>query len=748
MEFAYFATTSGSEWLGWPGRNTEVSGDAIGLATEPTVTYRNLRVTAIDVSIDQDENVLTLGEDGVVYRYDQGNERTEAVWAGGAADGVEDPGALCVFGDRIYVADAASGDLAVLSRQSGEIVGRFDAGLDVPVDVVRNDQRLFVLDAGNDDTEGRVLTVRQSGMVETVVQGLTSPVDIAADSSHLYIVEQPDETPVLHIHDVGHLDSPSIIPTSRTIEELSVAGGDEVITPIRVGVLGDQELVLVGEAAGNGDRALYHYTFDQNEWTLSRRDEFALTCAELLTGPRLKQRRYPKYYAIAGEQNHVYIIDEQQTNVRNPVDDRYSAQLFRRFDSGSIDTRWHRITLDFDTFPENSQVVVSYDATNEGTAVSLKEAIDDISSPDAKKLENADIEGLWDLLEHDPEMLAEVVGDESTERVETWIEAAVDFLDRRDWRSTDAANQGDVLLEDVDGRYLHVKLELVGSIDASPQIASFRAYCPKLTYVRYLPEQFQRKGNTQDFLSRYLSVFESELVDIEAEIERISRFFDPEAVPSEYLSWLAEWFAVEYDDEWPEGVKREFLLEAPELFRTRGTKDGMERRIRLYLERVESPDTAWMSRWQKRRIEARRSDGWLSDEDAAAAFDEIDATTAGYDDRHMLFFLEHHYLDGLDREAARPFTMHMRGSRSFVVFAGPFVNGAQRDAVARLVADDTPAHTHGRVVELKHECKLEGGSFLGVNSTLTSREFVLGTATLGGDTVLRERGSPLAGTNA
>lgn len=744
VEFAYFATTDGEEWSDWKARNIEISGDAIGLATEPTISYTNLRIEAIDVTIDQDGNVLTLDDAGTLYIYDRENDRAEVFWE--SAEAVEDPRALCAFGNRIYVADGGTGDLVVLSRRTGEIVGRMDAGLEDPVDVIRSDQRLYLLDDGAAAESGRILTLRRSGMIETVVRGLASPVDVAADGSHLYIVEQPDDIPVLRIHDVGHIDSPSILPTSRTLDELTIEETDERVIPIRVGILADQALVLIGRRAEADELAIYHLIFERNEWRLTRRDEFALACSELLTGPRRQNRRYPVYYAIAGEQNHVYVIDEQQTNKRNAHDGRYSAQAFRRFDSGALDTEWSRMTLGFEAVPADTQVVVSWYAGNGSATRGLTEHLEDLSEGEADKLREAGVEGCWDLLEKEPDAVAGIVGVDSIERIDAWMEAAVDAVDEGDWISIDTVNQTDVLLDDVVGRYLHVKLELVGSIDATPQVGSFRAYCPKRTYLRYLPEHFQTSDTSTRFLERYLSVFQSEFVDIEEEIERVSRYFDAEAVPSEYLSWLGDWLAVEFDEEWPEGARREFLLEAPELFRQRGTEAGLERKIRLYLEHVEGPDTSWMSRWQKRRIEARRADGWLTDEAARAAFAEIDDTVEGYTDGHLLFFLEHHDLDGIDTEAARqPFTMHMRGSRSFVVFVGPFVSRSHRQTVARLVAADKPAHTRGRIVETKHEFKLEGGSFLGINTTLTTREFVLGDATLGGDAVLTERGSTLSG---
>ena len=737
MDFAYIATTAHEEWQRWRGRNVGVRRGGLGMATEPAIEYTNLRVGAVDISVDQDGNVLLLDTDGV-KRHDRERDVTETVWTNGDGAEIETPRALCVAGDRLYVA-GETGALVLISRRSGEVVGRIDARLERPVDVVRSDRRIYNLDSGTDGTGGRVLTVRQDGLVETVVRGLAEPTDITADSSHLYIIEQPDERPVIRVHDVGHLESASIVPTSRTLEELTAPETGEPVVPLRVEVLTDHELVLVGRHTGTGETALYHYTFDRGAGTLTRRDDFPLACRKLLTGARDQSRRYPKYYAIAGEQNHVYIIDERQTNRRNPADDRYSAQAFRRFDSGVRDTDWHRLTLSFEDFPANTQVITSYHASNHRTGGGRVEELSDVPAEAATTLDEMGIEGVWDLLEADIETVAEAV-DRPVEDVEAWIAAAVDAVDGDDWRSADAANQRDTLLENVTGRYLHVKLELVGGIDASPEIDSFRAYCPKQSYLRYLPEQFDRTGERDTFLERYLSVFESEFVDIEEEIERITQYIDPEGVPNEYLSWLSSWLAIEFDDRWPAEAKREFLARAPQLFKLRGTKAGMRQTLRLYLDHVEMPDTSWMDEWEKRRTEARRSDGLLSDEAVGERFREIDDRTAGYPSGHLLCFLEHLDLDDADAGPAREgYTMHMDGPRSFVVFVGPFVRRSHREAVERIVASERPAHTHGNVVELRQEFKLAGSTFLGINSTLTSREFVLGRSTLGGDTVLTER---------
>jgi phage tail-like protein len=742
VEFTYLSTTEAAEWRRWAGRNVEVGSDALGLATEPTIDYTNLRVSAVDIAVDREGHVLMLDESGDVRQYDPDRDASEGVWDDD--DSLAEPRALCVSGDHLYLADGATGTLLLVSRRSGAVVGEIDARLSDPVDVIRSDRRIYILDRGEGDAGGRVFTLRRNGTVETVVRGLASPVDLTADSSHLYVIERPEGSPVIRAHDVSHLESPSIIPTSRTIEDLTTAEGDDPVRPVRIEVLTDQELVLIGTPEGSDEMGLYHYTFGEDGGTLTRRDEFPIACSKLLTGPSDRDRRYPKYYAIATEQRHVYIVDERQTNRRNPRDGRYSAQAFRRFDAGAVDTGWNRLTLSLDSFPANTQVVTSYFATNDRTPNGDVADLAGVSEDDAERLHGAGIDGLWELLERDAGAVAAVVGDESTDRAEAWHSAALDRIDDGDWTATGWANQRDILLEDAAGKYLYVRLELIGGVNASPEIGSFRAYCPKQSYLRYLPGHFRRSGRDGQFLERYLSVFESEFVDVEEEIDRLTRYVDPEGVPNEYLSWLGDWLAIEFDEEWPAEAKREFLDRAPTLFRLRGTKEGMRRTIRLYLNHVEAPNTSWMAEWRRRRIEARRSDGVLDDAAVGDHLRRIDDQTAGYPDGHLLFFFEHLDLDDVgSREARDAYTMHMEGPRSFVAFVGPFVSDDHRRAVERIVATERPAHTHGRLVELRQELKLEGGSFLGINSTLTTREFVLGRSTLGGDTVLDERESLL-----
>jgi len=740
MDGSYLSTTVSEEWEQWIGRNIDVETDSIGLASEPAIEYTNLKLSAVDITVDREGAVLTLDADGNVTWRDRGEDSTERLWTSGDRERVEDPASLCVAGRHVYVVDGADGSIVIVSRRTEAAIGRIDARLEDPVDIIRRGERIFILDGGSEERAGRVLMIRPDAGVETLVRGLASPTAVTADSSRLYLIEHPGGEPVIRVDDISHLESGSLIPASRRLDGLEDEQTGETIDPVRIETLTDQELIVLGRSGRDEDLGLYHYTFDGTDGTLTHRDDFALSCSKLLSGVGTEGRRYPRYYAIAGGNEHVYVVDERQSHRRNPHDGRYSAQAFRRFDSGSLDTEWDRLTLAFDDFPANTQVVASYRAVNDSAATGRVRDLSGITDQELEALFESDIVSLWALVETGPETVAAIVGDDSTDRTEQWHEEALDRIDGDRWSGTGAANERDILLEDVTGQYLHVKLELVGTADSSPAIGSFRVEFPKETYLRYLPGYFQQNDTRDQFLSQFLSIFESEYDDIEQEIERITEYFDPEAVPSESLAWLSRWLAIEHADEWPVGAKRELLARAPDLFRLRGTKEGMRQLIRLYLNHVEIPDTSWMGEWQRRRIEARRLDGYLTEEEVGEHLRTIDERTSGYPPGHMLCFFEHLDLDTLESDSARrPYTLHMGGPQSFVAFIGPFMTRPHREAVEGIVERERPAHTRARVVELKQELKLEGDTFLGINSTLMPRRFVLGQSTLGGDAVLKER---------
>ncbi|PSQ19195.1 hypothetical protein BRD00_02825 [Halobacteriales archaeon QS_8_69_26] len=744
MEFSHVTTLDSEEWDEWTGRNFEVHDGGIGLATEPRVSYSDLGFEALDVDIDRDENVFALRPTGDLNKYDEQREFAERVWTNEGDEAVEDPRALCVAGDRIYVADGETGDVVVVSDRLGEVVGRLDAGLEVPVDLVSGNRKIYVLDRGTGQTSGEVATLQRRGNVQTVLRGLESPEDLAVDDSgNVYVLEREEDGPLVSIYEARYVESPNAFPYRQTIEEFPV-GEDDELDPSVVEALTEDELVINGRLS-DGDPATVHYLSDgAGEGTFERRSGEDRLYSKLRRGTYAEGGRHPRYYGVGFEDDRVYAVRETKRHKRNSGGTLYDAQAFRRFDSGALDTEWHRITVDFESLPSNTQVRVSYFTSNDTQVVpNGVEAIESITDEEAVDLRVAGIEAIWDLIEHDPEEIADIVEYANVDRAEEWLDRAFDIVDEEwsdRWKSVRTSNPRDALLDGASGRFLHVRLEMIGEVETSPRIGAFRAYCPRKTYLRYLPEVFQGNGSSTAFLERFLSTFESGFVDIEEQIETITRYFDPEGVPSDYLPWLGQWLAIQFDRGWPESAKREFLARAPTLFKKRGTKEGLREILRLYLNHVDQPDTSWMLDWHRDRLRQRTEDGYLTEEELQVYLAELDELERGDEDGHLLFFFEHLDMDGMDsEEAKRPYTTNMHGERSFTVFAGPFNHRTQKRVVDRMTATERPAHTDYGVVELRQHCKLAGNSFLGINSTLTPRSFALGRSTLGGDTVLKER---------
>jgi phage tail-like protein len=96
-------------------------------------------------------------------------------------------------------------------------------------------------------------------------------------------------------------------------------------------------------------------------------------------------------------------------------------------------------------------------------------------------------------------------------------------------------------------------------------------------YLQYLPIIFHEN----DFLNRYLQIFESIWELLEQRQDHITMYFDPRTCPLEFLPWFAGWFGLSLDPHSPEMQRRQLLSEAIDLYRWRGTQYGMTRMIEI-----------------------------------------------------------------------------------------------------------------------------------------------------------------------
>ncbi len=145
-------------------------------------------------------------------------------------------------------------------------------------------------------------------------------------------------------------------------------------------------------------------------------------------------------------------------------------------------------------------------------------------------------------------------------------------------------------------------------------------------WVKNLPIIFQ----DNDFLRRFLLLFETIWEPLEQRQDQIAMYFDPYTCPASFLPWLASWFGVELRTHWAESLQRSMLKEIVELYRWRGTRYGLARLVEVYAgtspQIIESPTAPFVF-----RIRVRLSaDSNISREELVALINRHKPAHVGY----------------------------------------------------------------------------------------------------------------------
>lgn len=747
MEFAFIGSETAAEWARWDLTNLRVVDGELAIAgrftAEPTLELDGV----VDLARDRCGTLYLLRSDGSVSRLDPRGRAVEPVRVVSPDDGTsERPVALAVTADGFFLADEADGGelgrVHALSRYPLEERWVSEADFPDALALHATDTDVYLLDGGSGSDAGKLLELRAGGTSEVVVDGLDAPVDAAVDDDgRCYVLDERDGELVVGRFEAGA--GPAAFPDDAA-ERGTLPTGTTRIEADRDGVV-----VAVGSGDAVARTTLYRYRFAGSSF--ERLVDFEGTCSALVSRPG-------GFYALAqraADRDPVlYSLDEDGENrLRPPFRDRpgeYAGRATRRFDSGERGTDWHRFTLDRRLGGPGTQVRVVYHATDEDEPAPGFEVLGEVEAEvgdetdelsgaltgaHAARLREAGVEGLAELAELEADEVEATVGvDEAV--AATWIEGARAVRDGS-WRRWEATSDGpvldpaDALFGSATGRYLWVGLELVGTVDTSPRVGSFRAYFPRQSLLRYLPALYRDDPASAAFLERFLSIFESTFVDVEEEVEGLTRYFDPDGVEAEYLSWLGGWLAVDVDGAWPESATRAFLARAPDLFRSRGTRAGLLDVVGLYLESVGALDTGTRTDAAGAPSEAA---GDVPDEGGEPT---PEARALG----PLPYLWEYADLDCIDggTGARADYERLVGHPRAFVLLLDPSVTDEQLGAVERIVEAATPAHAVGRVVRLRPWVQLGRHSYLGLNSRLPTREFILDHSTLGEDSALRRR---------
>ena len=239
----------------------------------------------------------------------------------------------------------------------------------------------------------------------------------------------------------------------------------------------------------------------------------------------------------------------------------------KALDNGLPESLWHRISLR-GVVPTKASVEVYYFTTDNQ---SLKDIYDKtLASKDSTEQKVAQVEAMLGPNWIGPEQFQGTPLPASSPKTPGALEPV----------KSDAL---ELIINPNKGRYLFLKIRLI-TFDQKvrPTVQSARVYYPRLSYLRYLPPIYRDDPVSAAFLERFLSMFETSFGSLEAEIDSLFRYFDPEAAPAQFLPWLSSWIHFSLDDDVPETRVRRFIERAPYLYSRKGTPRALVEFLRIY----------------------------------------------------------------------------------------------------------------------------------------------------------------------
>jgi phage tail-like protein len=204
-------------------------------------------------------------------------------------------------------------------------------------------------------------------------------------------------------------------------------------------------------------------------------------------------------------------------------------------DSGVPRCQWHRVRVDADVPPGTTFVI----------AVATTEEISTLPQGDA------------------------------TRELPPWNSFPAGFPHFSDW-TTGPSGSTDFLIDQPPGRYLYLRLRMIGNGTASPMVRSIQIDFPRVTSLDHLPEVYRENSKAEDFTERFLALFDATIADLDRAIVRYPALLDPSGVPEQVLPWLGGFFDITFDPTWDSRLRQSILQNAPQLYLQRGTTAGLQ----------------------------------------------------------------------------------------------------------------------------------------------------------------------------
>ncbi|MDP1769213.1 MAG: phage tail protein [Nitrospirota bacterium] len=293
------------------------------------------------------------------------------------------------------------------------------------------------------------------------------------------------------------------------------------------------------------------------------------------------------------------------------------------------------------------------------------------------------------------------------------------------------------------GRYLWVRLALSGNGRATPEVAAVRAYASRFSYRdRYLPELYRETrfgddaeavlqvgvpATPSDFLERFLDNMEGVLTPIEDRIASAYLLTDPRTTPNEALEWLGSWIGVTFDPAYPPDRRRQHIALAPELYRKRGTLDGLTMALDVATGgAVTSGEIVVLEDYRLRRTMGTILGGDFADEEDPLLGGLVvsgnslvgDSLFLGQEERREFLALFSDELNVSAREERAVEAFLDRVAFRVTVMVHQEVEPQDLGLIKRVVSLESPAHVAVRVVTASEPFLVGAASLVGVDTYL------------------------------
>jgi len=261
-------------------------------------------------------------------------------------------------------------------------------------------------------------------------------------------------------------------------------------------------------------------------------------------------------------------------------------------------------------------------------------------------------------------------------------------------------------------RFLWVGAHFTGEGRQTPRLAQIKINYDHLTYSQHLPTIYRNDSPHRESLERLLALFESFFVDAEERITKLSKYFDAEAAPPAWLSWLAGWLEVDLDDHWPEAQKRQAIATGFARHGRRGTSEGLREALHFFTgAHLHITEPILHAAWWALPSEKTSPDdasllGFNTMLAPAEAQGAVVGTSAVLDQSHLI--TQEEFGAPLFEEFAHQFCVQ--------IYSGADFCEQKRDTIREIIEREKPAHTAYHLCVIPARMRVGFQSRLGIDT--------------------------------